>query len=94
MSNGAPIKTWLVESILVTLFCCMPLGIVAIVFSALAMRARDSGNMALAQQRAGTAKLCTLIGFGVGLVVIIAYAAMVFLGVAGGVAGAAAGSHP
>lgn len=94
MSNGTAIKTWLVESILVTLFCCMPLGIVGIVFAALAMGARDSGNMAVAEQRAKSAKLFTLIGFGIGLAGIVLYVVfVVVLGVAGGVAGSA-GSHP
>jgi len=88
MTNGTPIKTWLVESILVTLFCCMPLGVVGIVFAALAMSARDSGNMAVATQRAGTAKLFTLIGFGIGLVGIIGYVLMVVVMGAG-----AAASH-
>lgn len=93
MSNGTPIKTWLVESILVTLFCCMPLGVVAIVFSALAMGARDAGNTALAQQRAGTAKMCVLISFGIGLLGILAYVGMLIVG--GGLAAAgSAASNP
>jgi hypothetical protein len=29
--NGPPPKNWLVESILVTIFCCLPFGIVAII---------------------------------------------------------------
>ncbi|MFA8300232.1 MAG: CD225/dispanin family protein [Hyphomicrobiales bacterium] len=29
-----PPKTWLAESILVTLFCCLPFGIVAIIYAA------------------------------------------------------------
>ena len=32
-NKGNPPKTWLVESILVTLFCCLPFGVVAIVNS-------------------------------------------------------------
>lgn len=91
MSNGTPIKTWLVESILVTVLCCLPLGVAGIVFAALAMSARDSGNMELARQRAGTAKLLTLIGFGIGLLGIIIYAVLMVVGVAGA---AASGGHP
>jgi len=32
--GGPPPKNWLVESILVTLFCCLPFGIVAIINAA------------------------------------------------------------
>ena len=32
--KGIPPKTWLVESILVTLFCCLPFGVVSIIKSA------------------------------------------------------------
>ncbi|MET4105787.1 CD225/dispanin family protein [Hymenobacter sp. UYP22] len=33
-AGGPPPKNWLVESILVTIFCCLPFGIVAIVNAA------------------------------------------------------------
>lgn len=91
MSNGTPIKTWLVESILVTILCCLPLGVAGIVFAALAMGARDAGNMELAKQRAGTAKLLTLIGFGIGLAGVLIYAVLMIIGVAGA---AASSGHP
>ena len=32
--QGQPPKTWLVESILVTLFCCLPFGIIGIINAA------------------------------------------------------------
>ena len=32
--TGIPPKNWLVESVLVTIFCCLPFGIVAIVNAA------------------------------------------------------------
>lgn len=89
MTNGAPVKTWLVESILVTLFCCLPLGVVGIVFAAMATSSQNAGNTALAAQQAGTAKTCTLIGFGVGLVGIVLYIALL---VVGGLA--SGGRHP
>jgi hypothetical protein len=31
--QGAPPKSWLIESILATLFCCLPLGLVGIIFA-------------------------------------------------------------
>lgn len=42
--RGAPPKNYLVESILVTLFCCLPFGIAAIVNAAAVNSAWASGN--------------------------------------------------
>ncbi|MFN3168635.1 MAG: CD225/dispanin family protein [Phycisphaeraceae bacterium] len=55
----------LVWSILVSLFCCQPLGIVAIVFSAMAMGANNSGDYAAAHRHAKMAS--TFINWAVGL---------------------------
>jgi hypothetical protein len=37
-------KNWLVESILATIFCCMPFGIVGIIFAAQVNDKYDSGD--------------------------------------------------
>lgn len=80
----APLDTWLWQSIAVTVFCCLPLGIVAIVKSAQAGSARDAGNLALAQTRAGEARTWTMWSFGVGLVAIGIWVVFaVFLGARG-----------
>ena len=60
-------KNWLVESILVTIFCCLPFGIVGIVYAASVNGKFDSGDYAgavLASQNAGK---WTKIGFFIGL---------------------------
>ena len=69
-----PAKDRLVESILVSLFCCQPLGIVAIVFSALTMSANNSGDFDQAHRHAKTAGTFLSWGFGLGLVYIIGVA--------------------
>ncbi len=46
----------LVVSILVMLFCCQPLGIASIVFSAMAMSANNAGNFDQAHRHANLAK--------------------------------------
>ncbi|MEV6964972.1 CD225/dispanin family protein [Hamadaea sp. NPDC051192] len=51
---------WLGLSIAATLFCCTPLGIVGIVFSAMAMDANSRGDHGLAEARTERAKSWTL----------------------------------
>ena len=74
MEENVQPKTWLVESILVTLFCCLPFGIVGIVNAAKVNSLDASGNIEAAQQASATAAKWTKIGFIVGIVVIIVYA--------------------
>ena len=69
----------LVWSILVMLCCCQPLGIVAIVFAALAKGAADAGNYAEAMEKAEKAKMFCWIGFGGGLLVWLGYFGFVML---------------
>ena len=85
-TQGSPSPTYLVPSILVTIFCCQILGIVAIVFSAIAMSKNSSGEYQEATKAANTAKMWCWIGFGVGLIFIIGYGILTALGVAAGVA--------
>ena len=67
-SGTAPnIDTWLWQSIVVTVLCCLPLGIVGIVFSSQAQTEISNRNYAVAQQKAKQAKTFTLIGGGIGL---------------------------
>lgn len=74
MEENVQPKTWLVESILVTLFCCLPFGIVGIINAAKVNSLYASGNIEAAQQASATAAKWTKIGFIVGIVVIIVYA--------------------
>jgi hypothetical protein len=57
--RGAPPKNYLVESILVTVFCCLPFGIVAIVNAAAVNSAWASGDSRGAKRAAAqAAKWC------------------------------------
>lgn len=73
---GAPIKNWLVESILATLCCgCWPIGVIAIVFAAQVNSKLAAGDRAGAQEAANKAKMFVLINVGVGVLVwILAFA--------------------
>lgn len=71
-------KNWLVESILVTIFCCLPLGIVGIINAAKVNGAFDSGDIAGATKASEDAKKWTKLGFIIGLVVIVIYGIFTF----------------
>ncbi len=77
------IPNYLVQSILVTLFCCLPLGIAAIVFAAQVNGKLAGGDAAGAMDSAKKAKMFCWISFGIGLAGIIIYLALMALGIAG-----------
>jgi len=71
--TGIKPKNWLVESILVTLFCCLPLGVVGIINASKVDSKYASGDYAGAQQSSAEAAKWTKIGFFVGLGVSVLY---------------------
>jgi hypothetical protein len=66
-ATGTPPPNYLVQSILVTLCCCLPLGIVAIVFSAQVNSKFAAGDFAGAADSSAKAKMFCWIGLGLGL---------------------------
>src|SRR5258708_39929799 len=72
----ASISNYLVQAILVTLCCCLPFGIVAIVYAAQVNGKLEAGDVAGAQQASSNAKMWCWIGFGCGVVISIIYAAI------------------
>lgn len=85
MSSNICPKTYLVEAILATIFCCLPLGIVAIVKASGVSSAFASGNHAEAQrlsEEAGKwAKYALFAGLA-GVVLYVIYLVIVFVSVA------------
>jgi hypothetical protein len=77
---GGTVDTWLWQSILATIFCCQPLGIVAIVFAAQAQSAVSSGDPRTAREKAATARTWTLVAVGVGLLVFVPFLLFAVLG--------------
>jgi hypothetical protein len=71
MMPGPVIPNYLVQSIIATLCCCLPLGIVAIIFSAQVNQKLAVGDVAGAQEASNKAKLFCWISFGIGIVAII-----------------------
>ena len=64
---------YLVLSIISTLCCCIPFGIVAIVFSAKINSAVTAGNIEEAKKAAKTAKIWIIVAVAAGLLASIAY---------------------
>ena len=57
--------TYLWQAIVVTLFCCLPFGIVAIIYSTGVTSAYNSGNYELALSKSKTASLWVNLGAGI-----------------------------
>jgi hypothetical protein len=74
----SPPKNWLVESILVTIFCCQPFGIVGIIFALMVNRNFAAGDYNGALQASNDAAKWTKIGFWIGAVVVISVFVFVF----------------
>lgn len=66
-------KTWLAESIIVTLLCCLPLGIVGIVYSTQVENNYLMGNYKIAEYKSRQARNMVLIGAGLTAAVAILY---------------------
>ena len=74
----APVNNYLVPAILVTLCCCVPFGIVAIVYAAQVNSKLGMGDVFGAQESARNARMWTWIAFGSGLVVGVIWFAVSF----------------
>ena len=76
-TSGAAPSNYLVQAILTTLFCCLPLGIVAIVKASQVNGLWQGGRADEAYRASADAKRWVWISFGVGLAVIALYAIFV-----------------
>ena len=74
----AGINNYLVPAILVTLCCCIPFGIVAIVYAAQVNSKLSAGDVAGAQESARNARMWTWIAFGCGIVLSIIWFSISF----------------
>jgi hypothetical protein len=68
------IQNYLVTAIVVTLCCCVPAGIVAIVYAAQVNSKLAAGDIAGAQESARLAKIWSWVGLGCGVILGIIYA--------------------
>lgn len=80
-ANQYPPKTWLVESILTTLFCCLPFGIAGIVFASKVESHFYAGRHEEAAQASRDARKWTLVSFWVALAAGAIYMAFIIIGI-------------
>ncbi len=76
-------NNYLVWSILTTLFCCLPLGIVAIISSTKVDSLYTSGQYVEANAAAASAKKWNLWGLGLALVGVVGYVVIVVIAALG-----------
>ena len=79
-SSQAEVPNYLVQAILTTVFCCLPLGIVSIVYAAQVNGKVAAGDHAGALESSRNAKRWAWISFGAGLVLIVGYLILVLVG--------------
>lgn len=82
-SAGGKPDNYLVWAILATLCCCLPTGIVAIVYAAQVDSRWHGGDYVGAQESSDKAKLWSWISLGLGVLSLGAYSLMVAAGMAG-----------
>ena len=81
-----PVNTWLVPAILATIFCCLPFGIVAIVFASKANSALACHDYQLARENSYKAKTWFWVAFACGIVFSILWVLLQILVLAGSAA--------
>jgi hypothetical protein len=79
-----PPPNYLVWAILTTIFCCLPFGIVSIVFAAQVNSKWQAGDYDGAMNASKNAKIWSWVSFGIAIVLFFAYMAAMALGVASG----------
>ncbi|HAH22468.1 MAG TPA: hypothetical protein DCL77_01655 [Prolixibacteraceae bacterium] len=80
MNTQRPPKSWLVESILVTLFCCLPFGIAGIVNAARVESRFYAGDFQGAMRASTQARTWTTVSFFIGLFSGIIYLIVLLVG--------------
>jgi hypothetical protein len=74
------VPNYLVQAILTTVFCCLPFGIVSIVYAAQVNGKVAAGDHAGALESSRSARMWAWIAFGSGLVLIVGYLILVVVG--------------
>ncbi len=81
------VPNYLVQAILLTIFCCIPFGIVAIVYAAQVNGKLAVGDIYGATEVSNKAKMWCWWSFGVGLGLVILYMGFIVLSIVSGMAG-------
>ena len=84
ITAGVEVPNYLAQAILATIFCCVPLGIPAIVFAAQVNGKLAAGDYTGAVESSKKAKMWCWISFGAGAGFVIIYFAVLIIGALGG----------
>ena len=79
---GSPPPNYLVQAILTTLFCCLPAGVVAIIFAAQVNSKYAAGDVQGAMQSSKNAKTWSWVALGLGIAAIVLYIILLAAGAA------------
>ena len=82
-SSAVHVPNYLVQAILVTLFCCVPFGIISIVYAAQVNGKVALGDMEGAWRTSRSAKTWAWISFGVGLAITAGWVVVLIVGAGG-----------
>jgi len=79
-------KNWLVESILTTIFCCLPFGVAGIIFASRVDAAYKQGDLVGAEEASKQAGKWTKIAFFLGIAVcVLMFLAIIGFGITFGI---------
>ena len=78
--GSAPVPNYMVPAI-ISIFCCWPLAIPAIIFAVQVNNKVQAGDIAGAQDSSKKAKMFSFIAIGLGVLGILCYVIMMILGV-------------
>lgn len=79
--QGEKPSTYLVLSIIVTILCCLPFGIIGIIYASKVDSCWNAGNFDEARENSRKAKTWALVGLVLGFVTYLIYILLIFLGV-------------
>ena len=79
-AGSATVPNYMVPAI-ISIFCCWPLAIPAIIFAAQVNNKAQAGDIAGAQDASKKAKMFSFIAIGLGVLLILIYVIMMILGV-------------
>ncbi len=87
ITNGLqiPPPNYLVWAILSTIFCCLPFGIVSIIFAAQVNSKWLEGDVTGANTASRNARLWAWVSFGVGLASVLIWVILMVFGIAGAI---------
>ncbi len=77
---STPVKNYLTQAIIVTICCCVPLGIPAIVFAARVNAQAQAGDMAAAMDSSAKARMWAWIAFGAGILSLVIWIPFAIIG--------------